>query len=109
MEIKRRVIVKTNARDLIKDAIFKRQLIGFYYKDQYILAEPHVYGIKNKKILLLVYQIDGDSGSNSLPKWRDMFMEEISGLRLLNQYFPGKRANSSIIDENFDKVLEVVI
>jgi hypothetical protein len=56
----------------------------------------------------LVYQVDGDSESGRLPKWRDMFVEEISGLHVRNQYFQGKRATSSIIAENLDRVFEVV-
>lgn len=93
----------------MKNAILKKHPVGFYCKDQYIFAEPHAYGIKNGKILLMVYQLDGDYDSSRLPKWRDIDVTEISDMHVFdNKYFPGKRESSLMMDNEFDVVLELV-
>jgi hypothetical protein len=100
---------KLSFRDIIKNTILKKQLVEFNCKDQYIFAEPHAYGIKNGKILLIIYQLDGDSDSNRLPKWRNIDVTEISNIHVFdNKYFPGKRESSLMMDKEFDTVLELV-
>lgn len=98
----------TNIRDLIKTAITNKKLIGFTCKRQHIIAEPHAYGLKNGKIQLLVYQIDGYTKSGNMPRWRGVSPEEMSNLILLNKEFYEKRVFQYALEENFDKVLELV-
>jgi len=93
---------------LIRSAMINKQLVEFIYDDQYVLGEPHVYGVKINEIHLLVYQIDGQSSNVRLPKWRDVPAEKISNLRLLRYHFQGKRTNGINIQRDFDKVLEIV-
>ncbi|MBI1828007.1 MAG: hypothetical protein HY222_04335 [Thaumarchaeota archaeon] len=95
-------------RYLIRNAMINKQLLGFIYDNQYVLGEPHVYGIKINEIHLLVYQISGQSNTGRLPKWRDTLAEKISNLRLLRYHFQGKRTSGIDIQKDFDKVLEFV-
>lgn len=95
-------------RYLIRSAMINKQLVEFIHDDQYVLGEPHVYGIKVNEIHLLVYQIDGQSNNVRLPRWRDVPAEKISNLRLLRYHFQGKRANGINVQRNFDKILETV-
>lgn len=95
-------------RYLIRDAMINRQLVEFRYDNQYVLGEPHVYGIKINEVHLLVYQIDGQSSNTRLPSWRDVRVEKISNLRLLCYHFQGKRTNGINIQRDFDKILEMV-
>jgi hypothetical protein len=95
-------------RYLIRDAIINRQLVEFIYDDQYVLGEPHVYGIKINEIHLLVYQIDGQSNNARLPKWRIVPAEKISDFRLLRYHFQGKRTSGINVRRDFDKILEIV-
>ncbi|MGB9002435.1 MAG: hypothetical protein WCC52_01340 [Nitrosotalea sp.] len=94
-------------RYLIRDAMINRQLVEFSYDNQYVLGEPHVYGIKINEVHLLVYQIDGQSDTR-LPGWRDVQVEKISKLHLLCYHFQGKRTSGINIQRDFDKILEMV-
>lgn len=99
---------KLSFRDMIKNAILKKHIVEFYCKGQYIFAEPHAYGIKNGKILLMVYQLHGERTSNRLPQWRDMDVNEIQTFKLSDKHFPGERVSFLIIDKHFDTILEIV-
>lgn len=95
-------------RYLIRDAMIHRQLVEFIYEGQYVLGEPHVYGIKINEIHLLVYQISGQNNAKRLPNWRDVPAEKITNLRLLRYHFQGKRTNGIKVQRDFDKILELV-
>jgi hypothetical protein len=86
--------------------MINRQLLGFIYENQYVVGEPHAYGIKIGELHLLVYQISGQN-SGRLPKWRDILTDKISNLRLLGYHFQGKRKRI-VIQNDYDKVLEIV-
>ncbi|MGI0102550.1 MAG: hypothetical protein ACREA7_08155 [Nitrosotalea sp.] len=95
-------------RYLIRDAMVNRQLVEFIYDRQYVLGEPHVYGIKINEIHLLVYQISGQNNAKRLPNWRDVLAEKISNLHLLRYHFQGKRTSGANIQRDFDKILELI-
>jgi hypothetical protein len=59
------------------------------------IAEPHVYGTKNEKRRLLVYQVGGGTSSGRLPDWRRIPIDEILGLKTTDQTFPGARDSRS--------------
>jgi len=95
-------------RYLIRDAMINRQLVEFNHDGQYVLGEPHVYGIKVNEVHLLVYQIDGQNNNARLPSWLDVHVEKISNLHLLCYHFQGKRTSGINIQRDFDKILEMV-
>ncbi len=93
---------------LIRQAITEKHLIEFQYHGHHRVAEPHVYGRNNGVLQLLVYQVRGQSSSGRLPDWRRVDLHEISGLRLLNERFPGKRPNPSGEHSRWDEYFAVV-
>lgn len=85
----------TDIDELIRTAIREKRLIEFRLHGLRRLAEPHLYGIYKGARQLLVYQVGGESKSGDLPDWRRADLLEISGLRLLEQTFPGPRMAST--------------
>jgi len=73
----------------IRAAITQKRLIEFVLHGHVRIAEPHDYGIRNGVPQLLVYQIAGKSASGKLPDWRWVVLAQASGLKLLDQTFPG--------------------
>ena len=81
--------------DLIRAAIREKRLVEFRLQALLRVAEPHLYGIYKGVHQLLVYQVAGESKSGDLPNWRRADLQEISGLRLLEERFAGPRLPSS--------------
>jgi hypothetical protein len=80
---------------MIRNAIANKEVIEFTYHGYPRIAEPHVYGIKNGKRQILVYQIGGSTSSGKIPDWRRINLDEISGLRVVKkQKFSGPRDKS---------------
>ncbi len=90
-------------------AIEQKRLLEFTYDGYLRVAEPHVYGIKNEKYQLLTYQVRGQSSKpEDLPEWRRFDLDQILGMRILDDHFPGPRDYSAWRDPHFDVVLAVV-
>lgn len=70
-------------------------IIEFTYKCHRRMAEPHVYSVKKGKRQLLVYQVSGKISLGTLPDWRRVAIDEISGLMMADQTFPGPGDNPS--------------
>lgn len=83
-------------------------MIKFDYHGHIRIAEPHVYGIKDTKESLLVYQTGGSSSSGGIPEWRRMFVNEITNPEILSESFPGKRYTQSGEHSNFDRIIAIV-
>jgi hypothetical protein len=66
----------------VRNAILNRDIIEFTYHGYLRIAEPHVYGIKNGKRQILVYQVGGLTSSGKLPDWRRVNLDDISGFRV---------------------------
>src|SRR5882672_4687454 len=79
----------------VRAAITQKRLIEFVLHGHVRIAEPHDYGIRSGVPQLLVYQIAGKSASGKLPDWRWVVLAEASGLKLLDQTFPGGRPSAS--------------
>jgi hypothetical protein len=91
---------------IIRNAIANKELIEFTYQGYPRLAEPHVYGIKNGKRHILVYQIGGLTSSGKIPDWRLVNLDEISGLRVIKeQKFAGPREKHAANYEEWDTVI----
>ena len=77
--------------NIIRNAIANTNIIEFTYKGHRRIAEPHVYGIKNEKRQLLVYQVGGGTSSGRIPDWRRVAIDEISGFKATDQKFASAR------------------
>ena len=75
--------------------------LGYHQKDR--ILEPHDHGILNGSVQLLAYQVGGSS-SRPLPNWILMRVDEMYGIRLLDQTFPGGRPTSSGNHIKWDKL-----
>lgn len=88
---------------LLRTAITQRRLIEVVYNGKRRIVEPHDYGIHNGSAKLLGYQIAGES-SGRLPNWRWMEVDQISGLKILDQTFPGGRPSPSGKHHEWDEI-----
>jgi hypothetical protein len=77
----------------IRSAIANKDVIEFTYQGYPRVAEPHVYGILRGKRHILVYQTGGLTSSGSVPDWRLVDINDISGLKVTGTKFAGPREN----------------
>lgn len=80
---------------LVCQAIQERRLVEFSLHGLPRIAEVHLYGTHKGIQQMLVYQVGGASKSGGLPHWRRAALEEVSGLRLLDQHFTETRLSES--------------
>ena len=71
-------------------AIFGKRLLEFDYNGYHRIVEPHVYGRKNNKNGMMVYQIGGQRSTGELG-WKRMYMNKITNMKILREIFPGMR------------------
>jgi hypothetical protein len=94
---------------IIRNAIANKEVIEFTYHGYPRVAEPHVYGIKNGKRQILVYQIGGSTSSGKIPDWRRINLDDISGLSAVKgQKFAGPRDSRSIEHGDWDTIIAAV-
>src|SRR5262249_11206847 len=79
---------------LLWTAIDNTRMIRFVYHGKERVAEPHDHGILNGSVQLLSWQVVGRR-SRRLPNWLLTKVEEMPGLELLDQTFPGGRPTAS--------------
>ena len=84
-------------------AIEQTRLIQLIYHGKIRILEPHDHGILNGSVQLLGYQVAGAS-RRRLPNWLLMKTDEITGLNVLDQTFPGGRPTSSGNHIKWDKL-----
>lgn len=93
---------------LIHDAIDHRTVIHFYGKGLMRVAEPHVLGLKNGRLQVLVRQIGGSTSSGGrLPGWRRFFLSELSGVAITSETFAGPQPTRGR-HSHFDRQIAVV-
>ena len=91
---------------IIRNAIANKEVIEFTYQGYPRVVEPHVYGIKNGKRQILVYQIGGLTSSGKIPDWRLVNLDEISCLRVIKeQKFAGPREYHEANYKDWDAVI----
>ena len=94
---------------VIRNAIASKNLIEFTYHGYQRIAEPHVYGIKDGKRQILVYQVGGLTSTGSIPDWRRISLDEISGLKAIkDQQFAGQRENKASDYDDWDIIIAAV-
>ena len=78
----------------IRQAIADKKLVEFRYQNFIRIAEPHAYVVCGGVDHLLAYQVRGGSRSKNLPKWANVPLSQMTGFRVLDETFPGKRVIS---------------
>ncbi len=76
-------------------AIVDKRLVEFAYKGgRRRIVEPHDYGIRHGVESLFGFQVGGDSRSGTPNGWKQFEVAQMRQLRVLEQRFPGSRADS---------------
>lgn len=94
--------------DTIRESIKTKHIVEFTYDGRQRIAEPHVLGIINGEVGLLIYQTGGQSSSGGLPNWRLVKIDKIIDYNIINETFPGKRSTPTSQHTDFDTILELV-
>jgi hypothetical protein len=76
---------------MVCQAIQERRLVEFTLHGLLRIAEVHLYGTHRGAPQMLVYQVGGASQSGGLPHWRRVALEDVSGLKLLDERFTETR------------------
>ncbi|WP_414756361.1 hypothetical protein [Anabaena sp. CCY 9910] len=93
---------------IIKQAITQKRLIEFYYQGLHRIAEPHILGLKDEAVQVLVYQIRGKSSSIKLPDWRRMNVDDMSGLQIFDETFCHKPSSLYDCHSSWDEIIAIV-
>jgi hypothetical protein len=83
-------------------AISERRVIAFSLDGYARVGEPHDFGVIDGETRLLFYQVGGASRSGRPVGWRWAVVARISGLRLLDDRFPGPRPTPSGRHQRWD-------
>jgi len=76
---------------LLRTAIADRRLVSFSLDGLPRVGEPHDYGVSDGVPTLFFYQTGGKSRSGKPLGWRNAVVGKITGLRVLEERFPGTR------------------
>jgi len=95
--------------NIIIAAIKEKKVLSFTYSGYPRVVEPHIFGIDGGAQQLLGYQIRGSSKSGrALPEWRRFSISEMRNLQILNESFPGRRANATGKHSHWDNQILMV-
>jgi hypothetical protein len=72
--------------DAVVAALVERRAVAVVYHGRRRVVCPHAIGCKGGRVVLLAYQIGGQTSTGSLPedparRWRRFFVDEIEDLR----------------------------
>ena len=93
---------------IIEQAIANKKLLEFIYSGHPRLIEPHVLGVNGGITQVLAYQVGGSSSSGGIPEWRRFDLPKISGLRITDKSFLGRRQYPSGKHSSWDHQIAVV-
>ena len=90
----------------IREAIALRRLVRLRYHGKSRTAEPHDYGVRSGSTRLLVYQrsADGEAPSALSTGWRDLVLDQIEDLAVLDEPFAGSRGGDHSRHVRWDTV-----
>ena len=89
----------------IINAINNMEILGFTYKGNHRVVEPHAYGKgSDGNDLLRAYQTGGYSSSDGLPEWRLFEVNEICNLSHTGEKFNGARPDYHRNDQAMDHI-----
>ena len=83
----------------LRDAIARRRLVRLRYNDVVRLIEPHDYGLKNGKPMLLAYQLQP---RKSAAEWRLFDVAKIADCLVLEDTFKGSRGTPHQLHHPWD-------
>lgn len=79
---------------LICKAIQEMKMLEFHYDDLYRKVEPHTYGVSSSgNDMLVAFQTEGNSKEGEVPGWKQFIVDKIDRVNILNETFPGPRAD----------------
>lgn len=87
--------------ELLRFAIAHRRLLAFEYHGAPRAVEPHDYGVLNGREALLAYQVGGRS-QGRLPGWRQFDVDGLTHVAVLDDTFPGSRAQAGQAHKQWD-------
>lgn len=91
---------------LLCKAIQEKKVVTFYYGGGQRSAEPHCYGVsKDGKELLRAFQVGGYSSSGNPVGWKLLHLDELTGLQITDQTFPGPRPQYNPADKAMARVI----
>lgn len=76
---------------MIRSAIKEKRMLEFCYKGSFRVVEPHVYGNKGGEDGIMAYQVRGESSSGKPEGWKRMYLKDVTGIKILDEKFPGRR------------------
>lgn len=90
---------------LICEAIEKRRLLQFTYKDEIRIVEPHLLGRKTSgKDALSAYLVGGYTESDHEPYWRNYTVEKMELITILDDTFSRPRDGYNPDDRTMDEI-----
>lgn len=93
---------------IICDAISRRRLLSFRYKDHVTptVVEPYLYGINQADHhALRAWLREGATHSVNGPRWRMYLPEEMRDIQVLDERFDTNRPGYHAIDNGFAHIL----
>src|SRR5689334_20079935 len=92
-------------REIVCEAIAKKRLIRFTYKDLVRVVEPHLLGLnKADHLELCAFLVRGFTKSDQRPFWRTYLIEEMTMLTILDETFPGPRKGYNPNDKRMQRI-----
>lgn len=95
-------------QELIKKSIEDKAIVRFFYGGHQRVVEPHVLGTSGGVMQILGYQIEGSSGSGTLPEWRRFDLQKIVGMEVTGKTFSGRRTFPSGKHSSWDRQILIV-
>jgi hypothetical protein len=93
------------AKDLICEAIRRKNLLQFTYGNHTRVVEPHLFGRDSADHdVLSAYLVRGYSESQQKPYWRFYLLSNVTLLTMLDERFPGPRKGYNPKDPRMLKV-----
>lgn len=89
---------------LLRVAITEKRLVSFTLHGRPRIGEPHDYGMIKGVTTLFFYQTAGESNSGKPIGWRNAAIDDISGLRVLDERFAGTRVAPTGKHKKWDRL-----
>jgi len=95
-------------QETLSRAIALRKRVELRYGEHRRSGEPHVLGVCNGVLQLLLYQDGGESRSGSLPQWRRFNVSDIEDLVVTSQSFEPGRQGATGRHQHWDERIAYV-
>ncbi len=95
-------------RAIIEQAIRGKRLLEIDYGGGRRVVEPHVLGIKDGRMGIQAYQLEGYTSSGGLPMWRRIYFDGAASPSVSSRTFSGRRPFPSGSHSAWDQTLLIV-